>query len=173
MKNKLAGSLNSNNYFMKKFFLKYSHDLPILHSKTSKRLGVNSDFKKLLKHHSSYNCCGNCKIATKTANTPIEQIFREELKKRSIPFEEQVDFVIEGRKFTKPDFILREHRILVYCDGAAYHNNPEKIAMDKQQDRWLQIYGYFPCRFTGSEIHANVQNCVSQLEALIHRVRKE
>ena len=163
-------------FFLKKYFdlnegigLYYQYNLECHSGEPTS----NSDFKKLLKHHGSYNCCGNCKIATKTANTPIEQIFREELKKRSIPFEEQVDFVIEGRKFTKPDFILREHRILVYCDGAAYHNNPEKIAMDKQQDRWLQIYGYFPCRFTGSEIHANVQNCVSQLEALIHRVRKE
>ncbi len=128
-----------------------------------------SAFKKLLKHHAGYNCCGNDKIVSKTSDTPIEQLFREELKKRNIAFEEQVDFVIEGRKFTRPDFILRKERILVYCDGAVYHNNPEKIAMDKQQDRLLQIYGYFPCRFTGSEIHTNVKGCVSQLEALIHR----
>ena len=135
--------------------------------------GQDYSFKPLLKHHNNYSCCGNEKFSTTLSNTPIEVIFKNELINHNIKFEEQVDFTVDGRKFTKPDFILRDYRILIYCDGATYHNNPERIAMDKQQDRWLQIYGYYPFRYTGKEIMADVKYCVRQLIALMRRIKNQ
>lgn len=134
--------------------------------------GVDYTFKSLLKHHRNYRSCGNNCLTTEKSNTPIEKIFKDELINRKIEFEEQVVFPVNGKKFTKPDFVIRDCNILIYCDGATYHNNSERIAMDKQQDRWLQIYGYYPFRYTGSEILANIKLCVDQLEALIKRVKK-
>ena len=135
--------------------------------------GQNYIFKPLLKHHNNYRCCGNENFSTNLSKTPIEVIFKNELINQNIKFEEQVDFTVEGRKFTKPDFILRDYGILIYCDGTTYHSNPERIAMDKQQDRWLQIYGYYPFRFTGKEIMADVKYCVRQLIALMRRIKKQ
>lgn len=134
--------------------------------------GQDYTFKALLKHHNNYRCCGNEKFTTNLSNTPIEVIFRNELINQNIKFEEQVDFTVDDRKFTKPDFILRDYGILIYCDGASYHNNKERIALDKQQDRWLQIYGYYPFRYTGAEIIADVKFCVRQLMALMRRIKK-
>ena len=133
--------------------------------------GTDNNFKPLLKHHRNYLCCGYDSFSTDKSNTPIEIIFKNELINRKIDFEEQVVFPVRGRKFSKPDFVIRDYNILIYCDGATYHNNPERIAMDKQQDRWLQIYGYYPFRYTGSEIMSDVKLCVDQLMALIKRIK--
>ena len=137
---------------------------------TVTNLSKDNQYRRLLKHHSAYRCCGEYKIATSTSNTPIEKIFREELLRRGLKFEEQVDFIIDGKKFSRPDFILRDEKILIYCDGVKYHNTPERISMDKQQDRLLQIYGYCPMRFTGPEIISDVTSCVNQVVMLIKKM---
>ncbi len=133
--------------------------------------GTDNTFKPLLKHHRNYRCCGNDSFSTNKSNTPIEIIFKNELINRKIEFEEQIVFPVNGRKFSKPDFVIRDCNILIYCDGSTYHNNPERIAMDKQQDRWLQIYGYYPFRYTSSEIMSDVKLCVDQLIALMKRLK--
>ena len=95
------------------------------------------------------------------------------IKVLTIKIKEQVDFIIDWWIFAKPDFILRDYRFLIYYDCSTYHNNTERIAMDKQQDRWLQIYGYYPFRYTGGEIMADVKFCVEQLKTLMRRIKNQ
>ncbi len=166
----LKNSLKSffEKYFVIDKYIGHDYDNEFIYANP----GQNYTFKALLKHHNNYRGCVNEKFETTLSNTPIEKILKNELIKQNIKFEEQVDFTVDGRKFTKPDFILRDYGILIYCDGATYHNKPERIAMDKQQDRWLQIYGYYPFRYTGAEIMADVKSCVEQLKALMRQIKK-
>ena len=68
----------------------------------------------MLKHHRNYRCCGYDSFSTDKSNTPIEIIFKNELINRKIDFEEQVVFPVRGRKFSKPDFVIRDYNILIY-----------------------------------------------------------
>lgn len=165
---------NELGNFLIKYFYDYTEQIPIInYSEVGSYRGIpdksNPDDKryKLLKekHHTKYHL-----EKAQTSDTPIEQIFRKALTDNGINFEEQVDFNIDGKKFSTPDFVIRDYKIVIYCDGAEYHNDPKRIAMDKQQDRALQIAGYFPLRFTGSEIINNVNDCIAQIKELIKRL---
>lgn len=116
------------------------------------------------KHHNRYN------LPQKASQTsPIEKLFRDELQRRGIDFEEQVDFILDGKKFSVPDFVIREANLIIYCDGTEFHKSPERIIMDKQQDRALQANGFTVFRFSGSEIASSVKNCVYEVEMFIQR----
>ena len=160
--------------FLLKYFYDYSGQAPVINYEEicsyrgtpQKDDPIDKRYKLLKeKHHAKYHL-----EKTQTSDTPIEQIFRKALTDNDIKFEEQVDFNIDGKKFSTPDFVLREYKIVIYCDGAEYHNDPKRIAMDKQQDRALQIAGYFPLRFTGSEIINNINDCIFQIKSLIKRL---
>lgn len=59
----------------------------------------------------------------------------------------------------------REFRVVVECDGHAFHERtPRQAEHDKRRDRYLQAHGYRVLRFTGSEIHRNPN--AAALEAL-------
>lgn len=46
-----------------------------------------------------------------------------------------------------------QNRIIVECDGFAYHNTKESFKKDRIRDRQLQLNGYKVIRFSGSEIN--------------------
>ncbi len=116
------------------------------------------------KHHERYN------LPHKAAQaSPIEKIFKEELERRKIVFEEQVEIILEDRKFSVPDFVIRKADLLIYCDGTEFHKSPERIIMDKQQDRSLQTNGFTVFRFSGSEIVSNVTKCVDEITFFMNK----
>ena len=119
---------------------------------------------KKRKHHNRYNT-----PFKQSKSSPIEKIFREELTRRKLTFEEQVEIILEDKKFSVPDFILRDYNLLIYCDGIEFHKSPERIIMDKQQDRALQTNGFTVFRFSGSEIASNVRSCVDEVTLFMHK----
>jgi len=123
--------------------------------------------KALLKQpqHRSYK-----KPQPESQASPIEKLFRDELKRRGIVFKEQVSIERQGAEFTRPDFVIESAMIVIYCDGTEFHKDPQRIIMDKQQDRYLQSLGYTVLRFSGSEIFAHVDSCVNEVTNFIrHR----
>jgi very-short-patch-repair endonuclease len=123
--------------------------------------------RKLLKKkgHQRYNTPHK-----QAESSPIEKIFREELQRRNVIFEEQVEFVLDGKKFSVPDFVIRPAKLLIYCDGTEFHKNPQRIIMDKQQDRALQAKGFTVFRFSGSEIASNISACVDEVVWYVKKV---
>jgi very-short-patch-repair endonuclease len=81
----------------------------------------------------------------------IESIYREKSYR--------VDFaVIHRHRYGD------ESRLVIECDGHDYHERTkEQAARDRQKDRDLQSLGWKVFRFTGSEIHADADDCVIQL----------
>ena len=126
--------------------------------------------KKLLKRkrHERYNSPHK-----QAQGSPIEKLFREELQRRNINFEEQVEIVLEDKKFSVPDFVIRSANLMIYCDGTEFHKNPQRIIMDKQQDRALQANGFTVFRFSGSEIASNVKSCVDEVDIYLSERAKK
>jgi len=109
-------------------------------------------------HHRSYNM-----PHSEAMGSPIEQLFKAELTRRDISFEEQVHIRRDGSVFTIPDFVIASAKLMIYCDGIEFHLDKQRIIMDKQQDRFLQAQGYNVFRFSGSEITAHVDRCVNEV----------
>ncbi len=127
--------------------------------------GLEAEFgicqiKELLKksHHHSYKA-----PRPEAQASPIEKIFKDELIRRGITFKEQVNIERKGAEFTRPDFYIESARLMIYCDGTEFHKDPQRIIMDKQQDRYLQSQGYIVLRFSGSEIFSHVDTCVNEV----------
>lgn len=114
-------------------------------------------------HHRSYNM-----PHSEAKGSPIEQLFRAELTKQGIVFEEQIPVLRNGSTFTVPDFVIATAKLMVYCDGIEFHLDKQRIIMDKQQDRFLQAQGYNVFRFSGSEITAHVDRCVNEVVSFIN-----
>lgn len=94
--------------------------------------------------------------------TPIEELFQRALEDRRIPHQPQarlgrfiVDFLVE----------LDEERVIVECDGKAYHDP----ARDRQRDRILAAQGYRTFRFSGAEIFRDSAACVERLRESLSR----
>jgi hypothetical protein len=81
----------------------------------------------------------------------------------------QVEIILENKKFSVPDFVIGSAGLMIYCDGTEFHKEPQRIIMDKQQDRVLQTQGFNVFRFSGSEIAADVKKCVREVQVFISK----
>lgn len=54
-------------------------------------------------------------------------------------------------------------KLVVECDGATYHNNPNAIAHDKRRDRFFLLKGLAVMRFTGAEIRRDPRGCAAEV----------
>lgn len=54
-------------------------------------------------------------------------------------------------------------RLVVECDGAAFHTSPEQVERDKRRDRYCVGQGIAVMRFTGREITADARGCAAQV----------
>lgn len=123
---------------------------------------LSSHMKK--KGHSKY-----CRPHSESKSSPIEDIMENELNKQNIAFIKQYEIRVNDKKFTVIDFFIPNSKIAVYCDGTEFHKDPQRIIMDKQQDRILQSQGYCVLRFSGSEIVNDVHSCVREITKFIKR----
>ncbi len=54
-------------------------------------------------------------------------------------------------------------RLLVECDGAAFHTSPDQVEYDKRRDRFFAVMGIPVMRFTGREIQRDPRGCAAQV----------
>jgi very-short-patch-repair endonuclease len=80
----------------------------------------------------------------------------------------RADFVIEWEAFRWPDKPVTVAKVIVECDGHAFHERTkEQAKRDKARDRALQAAGYTVLRFTGSEVWADPDACAKEAMALV------
>lgn len=111
----------------------------------------------------------SCISAHEKGMTPIERIVFFALKSREYweGMKIHTQYKVAGYR---ADFMVewgfnRPEKIIVECDGRAFHEKTKEQAQhDKHRDRLLQANGYRVYRFTGSEIWKTAGQCV--LEAL-------
>jgi superfamily I DNA/RNA helicase/very-short-patch-repair endonuclease len=92
----------------------------------------------------------------KTIFSPIEEKLLLALEAHNLSYQPQVRI---GRYTV--DFLVgvNDRKIIVECDGKAYHD----AARDSERDKVLSLEGYPICRFSGSELYADVDKCIEMI----------
>ncbi len=90
--------------------------------------------------------------------TSIETLIREELERRSVPFEPQARI----GKFNV-DFLLPESRCVIECDGEYWHSGSKAQARDQYKDRFLIEKGYQVFRLSEREIRESPVDCIDRV----------
>lgn len=62
-------------------------------------------------------------------------------------------------------------RLVVECDGVAFHSAIDAIEHDKRRDRFCVTQGYAVMRFTGQEIKRDPRGCAAQVGLWIRAQR--
>lgn len=65
------------------------------------------------------------------------------------------------------DFAIPEKHIAIELDGHYAHKTAEQRTSDAQRERHLQALGWRVIRFTGTEIHRNLAQCIGELKQLL------
>jgi hypothetical protein len=92
-----------------------------------------------------------------TTLTPIEQAFLDAAGASIAGLESQK--WIEGYRV---DFAVARKRLIIELDGHEYHSSRQQRTSDAIRQRALERAGYAVIRFTGTEIHNDVQRCVEE-----------
>jgi very-short-patch-repair endonuclease len=90
--------------------------------------------------------------------TSIEALIREELERRRIPYEQQVQV---GR--FSVDFLMCQAPVVIECDGEYWHRGSKAQARDEYKDRFLMGKGYQVFRFAEREIRESPSACVERV----------
>jgi very-short-patch-repair endonuclease len=130
----------------------------------------------------------SCAMAAET-ESPIETIFGAQLALVLRPFCKEIgwgfsvgaennDDIVLHPQFSlarfRYDFAVRakwklKPLILVECDGKEFHSSSDQQANDKLKDEAASRAGISLIRFTGSEIHRDIDACVkSAMSAIIN-----
>jgi hypothetical protein len=79
------------------------------------------------------------------------------------------------KPITIPDFAYPDARIAVFCDGFAFHGNPETLELDARKRNWLQSKvggGWMVLTYWGRRINRNADACAQEInEAYVSRMR--
>ena len=89
--------------------------------------------------------------------SPIEAAVRRVLQLRGVPFREQ--FRIGPYR---ADFYLPARRLVIECDGAAWHTRPHQRRYDARRDAYMRRLGYRVVRLTGGEIRRSAEAAVAK-----------
>ena len=91
--------------------------------------------------------------------TPIEEKMRSALEAHNLPYQSHVRL---GRQVV--DFLVNvgEGKVVVECESKAFHEPSQDI------QKGLSLAGYPACRFSGSQIEANVEQCIREIQGAVH-----
>jgi DNA helicase-2/ATP-dependent DNA helicase PcrA len=91
--------------------------------------------------------------------TPLEETMRTALETHNLPYQPQVRL---GRQVV--DFLvsMQDKKVVVECESKAYH----EPARDPKAS--FSLAGYPVCRFSGSQIEADVEECIRTIQNAVH-----
>ncbi len=72
-----------------------------------------------------------------------------------------------GRLITIADFAYETERLAIYCDGFAYHGQPEKLISDAEKRNKLQAFGWHVLTFWGRTILQHPDQCAEQIQTCL------
>ena len=137
-------------------------------------------------------------IIRKEIESPIEKLFLVEWRYQTSLYEDLKDFYItpqyyignyrvdfaiyrttldkwhRGGKYSYPDN-HKDQCLIIELDSYLWHgSDPEQFTKEKERERELQKEGWKIIRFSGREIHRNIEKCVGEvLEYFINKEIKE
>jgi hypothetical protein len=72
----------------------------------------------------------------------------------------------QDRVITVPDFTWPDARLAVYCDGFAFHGNPETLSLDAAKRNFLQARGWAVLTYWGRTILKDAAACATQIDGV-------
>ena len=112
----------------------------------------------------SQQCHGFDSIKTMpSAHTSIERAIEHELSKENVQFEPQP--IIKG--ICRPDFLIPECKLIIFCDGEYWHSLPKQQLRDIWQNKRLKEAGYQVLRLSEREIENNLEDCISKIQSFV------
>lgn len=96
------------------------------------------------------------------AQSVIERKFSQACRDAGLLFESEQ---MVGRY--RPDFLVREHRLIIELDGQETHASVEDRTRDAIRQRYLQRLGWTVLRFTGREVIKDARACVAEVQEYI------
>ena len=124
-----------------------------IHSEESK--------KKMSKSGKLSYLSGNRKLGG-IFDTSIELIMENALCELNVYYIKQYPIIINNL-FTKPDFFLPDHNVIIECDGDYWHNRKDVKKIDKLKDFLWASEGYKVIRFWEHNIHNSINDCIEEL----------
>jgi hypothetical protein len=77
------------------------------------------------------------------------------------------------RVVTVADFAYPAARIAVFCDGFAFHGNPETLELDARKRNWLQSRGWLVLTYWGRTILRSPDGCAREIAQVFAQRRSE
>lgn len=99
--------------------------------------------------------------------SPVEQKFWMEAMRDVYGYRLLPQYPINGFRV---DFKVAHHPLVIELDGHDYHKTKEQREHDYKREREIQRQGYQVIRFTGTEVHNDVENCLKEVKLLADRV---
>lgn len=96
--------------------------------------------------------------------SPAESVARVSLRRAG--FSVEPNCLITGVGYVD---LMVEGRVVVECDGFAYHSSREAFAVDRQRDRLLQTQGFVALRFPADEVLRDPATVVMCVRAVLAR----
>ena len=66
--------------------------------------------------------------------------------------------------FCVPDIVFREEKVIIQCDGDYWHDYPNGLDKDYEQDKILKSNGWQVIRFWEHEINNDIEKCLEEFE---------
>lgn len=93
----------------------------------------------------------------------------------------RVDFVLGRYSWGRDEsvdpaqeFMRKLPLIVVECDGHDFHERTaDQAGKDKSRDRRLTALGFRVLRFTGRELHRNIEKCMDDVNAVFYQFEKD
>lgn len=104
----------------------------------------------------------------------VEEPLRAALERRGIK-DGQRDFEVrdeQGRLVTVPDFEWPELKVAVFCDGYAYHGDPQTLEVDAKKRNYLQARGWVVLTFWGRTILKDPDACARDVWEVLRTRRR-
>ena len=104
--------------------------------------------------------------------SPIEDKMYKGLRRKNINPERQI-FVYLGYQTYCLDFCIycKKANIDVECDGERYHALPDAFTKDRIRNNQLESFGWHVLRFSGKDIHRNLENSLLTVERTISNLK--
>ncbi len=96
--------------------------------------------------------------------------------KRVAACEKQRLVTLSSGRTIRCDFVFTtglSQKFAVELDGFEFHSSKKDATRDKSRDRQLISDGYTPVRFTGSEVFADADACVLEVEGFLVAAMKD
>lgn len=70
------------------------------------------------------------------------------------------------------DLVIKKYRIAIECDGKEFHSTPEQKKRDRKKTAVLKKHGWHVIRFSGRQIHHQIQDCVDRVHEMVLMKKK-